>query len=124
MLAIEGTRVEGRQFDAVDASNVDSPACGIKARTDEGMDATVATEVMLGCHRVELVESQLSLAGEHAKARLGHAVPQRTTTVTQRAIAIDYVVELRLHLEGDAPAMARSSMRLEHVEYLLRTSRA
>src|SRR5262249_4251937 len=59
-----------RKIDAVDAADVDSPAARIEARPAGRMDAAMSTRVVLRGHRVELVQSQLVLAGGDAEARV------------------------------------------------------
>jgi hypothetical protein len=64
-------RLNGRgEIYAVDAADIDRPPAWIEARPGEGMDAAVPARVVLGGHRVELVQHQFALSGGDAKVRV------------------------------------------------------
>jgi hypothetical protein len=65
---IELTQWDGRKVHAIDATNVDRPPARVKAWPAEGMNATDPASVVLGRHRVELVQGQFALTRGDAKA--------------------------------------------------------
>lgn len=65
-LAIEENPLDGVEIDAVEAASVDHVVVGIRARTIEGGNATVATEVVKRAFGAELIRRKISLALDEA----------------------------------------------------------
>ena len=76
-------------------------------------------EIVLRSFRIELVEHEISLTREDAKVCVGRRVPERTLATTDRAVAIDDVVQFGSNLECDPAAMACALVGLDHGACLL-----
>src|SRR5437773_831502 len=96
MFSIEPADRKRRKIGFVDAADIHRPFARVQPGSSEGMDAAMFAEVMLGGLFIELIEGKVLLAADDAKAGLICSVPQRARAATQRAIAVDYVVELGL----------------------------
>ena len=80
------------------------------------MDAAMSAEIMLRCFRIELVEDEIGLAGEHTEVSFRRRVPERTLPTTDRAVAIDGVIELGTNLECDPTTVASAFVSLAHLD--------
>ena len=72
-------------------------------------------EIVLRSFRIELVEDEIWLAGEDAQIRLRRRVPERSRPTTDRAVAINSVIELGASLECDPTTVARALVGLGHL---------
>jgi hypothetical protein len=88
-----------REFHIIEAAHVHTPLVRRGPRSPEGLYATSRAEVILCVSRVPLVQGQILLTGEQAKAVVLHAVEQRASSTAHRAIAYPYVIEVRVDLE-------------------------
>ena len=79
------------------------------------MDPAMSAEIMLRCFRIELVEDEIGLAGEHTEVSFRRRVPERTLPTIDRAVAIDDVIELGTNLECDPTTVASASVGLGHL---------
>ena len=69
------------------------------------MDATVPAEVVLGRHRLELIQHQLIFSRGDTKAGVRCTVPQGSDATAQRAVALHDIVKLRVEFEQDSTAV-------------------
>ena len=114
ILPVERADLDVRQVDTVDAADVESPTAWIESRTNEWVDAAMPAEIVLRCFRIELVERQICLAGDDAKVRLRRWMPERALPATDRAIAINSVIEPGAGLECDPTTVACALIGLGH----------
>src|SRR6185312_11415247 len=71
-------------------------------------------KIMLGGFRVELVKDEICLTRDDPQVCFRGRVPERTLTTTDRAVAIDDIVELSSNLECDPTTMACALVGLDH----------
>lgn len=105
VLPIKGNNLELRQVDIINTAKIDRPLCGCNAGTTERTDAAMAARVVLGSHRVELIEREIALSREDAKMGVICAVPKRTLSAAQGTVAINGYSKLTLKFKRDAAAM-------------------
>ena len=79
------------------------------------MDAAMSAEIMLRCFRIELVEDEICLAGEDTQIRLRRRMPERALAATDRAVAINGVIELGASFECDPATVACALVGLGHL---------
>jgi hypothetical protein len=104
--AVERAYLDGRQIDPIDATDVESPLAGVESWADEWVDSAMPAEIVLRRIRVELVKDEIRFAREDTKLRIRCPVPQSTSATTERAVAVDDVVEVGSHLECDSTTVA------------------
>jgi len=105
------------EIDRVQAADVDTPSgewrcasggllgCPL-ARTPEGKNAAGGTEVVLGGSRVPLVQSEVLERGEEPEPVRLDSVNERAAPAANRAVARSNVVQVEVHLEPHATAVA------------------
>lgn len=72
-------------------------------------------EIVLRCFRIELIKDEIRRAREDTKLCVLRRVPERTRSTTDRAVAIDNVLELGSNLERDHTTMALALIGLGHL---------
>ena len=112
ILSVEWADLEGRQIDAINATDVEGPPAWVESRANEWMDSTILAEEVLGRLRIELIQGEIRLSREDTKVCVCRRVPQGTRSATDRAVAIDDVVEVSSSLERDPTTMARAQIGL------------
>jgi hypothetical protein len=112
ILSVEWADLEGRQIDAINATDVEGPPAWVESRANERVDSAKLAEEVLGGLRIELIQGEIRLSREDPKVCVCRGVPQRTRTAADRAVAIDDVAEVGASLERDATTMARALIGL------------
>jgi hypothetical protein len=102
------------QIDAFETANVDTPEFWSRARAAERQNAAVRAEVIFGGFRVPLIERKLFDRGQKTKALIIDAMEESAAPAADRAVANPDVVEIRVDLEPNFTAVARSCVRLLH----------
>ena len=72
-------------------------------------------EIVLRCFRIELIEDEIWLAGEDTQICLRRRVPERALPTTDRAVAINSIIELGASLECDPTTVACALVGLGHL---------
>jgi hypothetical protein len=75
----------------------------------------VPAEIVLRCFCIELVQDEIFLAGEDTQICLRCRVPERALPTTDRAVAINSVIELRASVECDPTTVACALVGLSHL---------
>src|SRR2546423_223725 len=88
MLPVEARWPDLVEVHAFEAAHVDVDLFGVGARHVEGMDAAVATEVMLRHAGVESVRRKLAVAGQQLELLARHDQMQDPLLRTDRAVAL------------------------------------
>src|SRR2546423_2378591 len=91
---------------AVETAHVDVDLFGVGARHVEGMDAAVATEVMLRHAGVEAVRRELAVAGQQLELLARNDEVQDPLLRTDRAVALADALEARGDAKAHPAAMA------------------
>jgi hypothetical protein len=110
--AIEANSLQGFQIDAFETACVDHVVRGVGARTVEGRNTAVATEVMERTTRAELIRRKGFLSLNEMESIWRYHVMEVTLTLADRAIAFAHARKLGSNLELDPTAMARPSIGL------------
>ena len=117
VLPVERSDLDGGQIDAVDATDVKGPSAWVEPRANERVDSTVLAEIVLRCFRIELIKGEITFAREDTKVCVCSRVPERTLATTNRAVAINDVVEFSSNLECNPTTMACALVGLNHLAF-------
>ena len=79
------------------------------------MYPAVPAEIVLRCFRIELVDDEIWLAGKDTQIRLRRRVPERAGPTTDRAVAINSVIQLGASFECDPTTVACALVDLGHL---------
>jgi hypothetical protein len=110
--AIEANSLQGVQIDAFETARVDHVVRGVGARTVEGSNTAVATEVVECTTRAELIRRKGFVSLHEMESIWRYHVMEVALTLADRAIAFAHPRKLGSNLELDATAMARTSIGL------------
>jgi hypothetical protein len=110
--AIEANSLQGVQIDAFETARVDHVVRGVGARTVEGSNTAVATEVVERTPRAELIRRKGFLSLHELESIWRYHVMEIALALADRAIAFTHPRKLGSDLELDATAVTRTSIGL------------
>src|SRR5262249_31243705 len=94
-----------REIDVVQTSHVDRPEVWRRPRPTEGKDPARGAEIVLGGSRMPLVEGKLVERRQETEAGFLDPMGQRASLPTDAAVAQPNMVDVRIDLEANLPAV-------------------